>query len=82
VFGEFPGLSTFILQRYSERLTYWPPSFLWLTSPHGRVWSLGAHFCGDLCGDVRVFLKKKTKQRDKEISLGKTVYPAHSYHPS
>lgn len=56
VFGEFPDLSIFILQRQAERLTYWPPSFLWLTSPNKRVWSLGAHLYGDVCGDVHVFL--------------------------
>lgn len=56
VFGEFPDLSIFILQRQAERLIYWPPTFLWLTSPNKRVWSLGACLYGDVCGDVHMFL--------------------------
>lgn len=52
VFGEFPDLSILILPRQRERPNYWPPSFLWLTSPSIRVWSLETCFHGDLCAYI------------------------------
>lgn len=83
MFGKFPELSKFILQRQTARLTYWTSSSLWLTSPNERVRSLGVHLCGDLCDDVSVFLQKeKKKKNSKRKSLGKIVYPADFYCPS
>jgi len=63
MFGKFPKLSKFILQRQAARLTYWPSSSLWLTSPKERVCSLGVRLCGDLHSDVHVFLKEEEEKK-------------------
>lgn len=71
MFGKFPKLSKFILQRQAARLTYWPSSSLWLTSPKEFVPL--EYTCVETCVVMCMcFLKKKKKKKAVKENLWAT----------